>query len=455
MWSARNAIWVANVDGSGAHRLIAGTARALAGALPQGVLSSPDVFEGGGTTVLLLGATDAFAPLATPAACGQGCTDTFSLRAGRLTDLGPAPGPQEQSAYDESQPRVTADGAELFGWTLQSGLGAGSSATTTSEVAQRPIPDPGDLGSPWSDTRTVAMPPSGFDAAPDPADPSMAAWVIDEGCTKYTLGGQPVCQYAVAVGSAADQAPTTSIYDDEYSGAGQLAGGPTSLDWSPDSSELLMVDPEAPPAGIFEFAATTPATATKTSTELLAQPAGWTFNQARFAGSLIVFDAHQGTGAAQTGDIFTIPASCTAATCTFPGSATNISNDPAADGSDPAWTSAATPLAAFDGVVVAPSGSVRVTRVALGGPAVRAGHPLTLLVTLSARATIVVTITRQSVAGSARALGSLTMAGAAGANRVRVATVAGRALHAGSYQATVRAKGSTARPATIRFTVAG
>jgi len=216
-----------------------------------------------------------------------------------------------------------------------------------------------------------------------------------------------------------------------------------------------MVDPEAPAAGIFEFAATTPATAAKASTEVLAEPSGWTFDQARFAGPLIVFDAHRGTGSAQTGDIFTVPASCTAATCSLFANATNVTNDPRADASDPAWTSASTPIAAFDGVVVAPAGSIRVTRLALAGAAVHSDESLTLLVTLSARATIVVTIARRTASGAARALGSLSAPGAAGANRVRVSAVGGRRLGAGSYQATVRAKGSTARPATVRFTVVG
>ena len=75
--------------------------------------------------------------------------------------------------------------------------------------------------------------------------------------------------------------------------------------------------------------------------------------------------------------------------------------------------------------------------------------------TLSARATIVVTIARRTASGAMRALGSLSAPGAAGANRVASAAVAGRRLAAGGYQATVRAKGSTPRPATIRFTVAG
>ena len=53
-----------------------------------------------------------------------------------------------------------------------------------------------------------------------------------------------------------------------------------------------MVDPYAPNTGIY----TTPIAGVpgaKPVTEVIAQPAGWTFGQARFAGSKIVFDAHQ------------------------------------------------------------------------------------------------------------------------------------------------------------------
>ena len=460
VWSARDAIWAMGDDGTAPHRLIRGHDSRLAGILPQGVLSSPDVFAGGGTTLLFLGATGAFAPIASPGACGQGCADTFALRAGGLADLGPAPGPLAGAAYRESQPRLTADGQELFGRSAWSGISAGAAGSVQSDLAERPVPSspssPRLAATTWSNTAAGAMPASGFDGAADPLDPAAAAWVEPQGCGNYTLNGMAACQFAVRVGARAATAGLVSIYDDEYAGSsGGTSPGPSSLDWSPDGSQLLMVDPLPPNDGIYEFAATTAAAPGKPVTEVLAQPAGWTFNQARFAGTMIVFDAHRGSGATQTGDIFTIPASCTAATCSFPASATNLTNDPPANASDPAWTSATTPLAPFDGTVLtAAHGPARARAARLRTGPVRAGRPFEIFVTLDAAANVIVTITPQRVGGRRQALGSASFRGAAGVNRIRIGRIAGSRLAAGSYRATVRVQGSAARPISLSFTVA-
>jgi len=455
VWSAQNAIWAANDDGSMPRRLIAGSDPRLAGILPQGSVAAPDAFQGGGTAVLFLGSTSAFAPIGTPAACGQGCTDSFALRSGGLVDLGPAPGPLPDGAYYESQPRLTADGQELFSWALWSGVGAAAAGSARTELAQRPIPNPQDLGIAWSDTASASAPPSGFDGAPDPANPLEAAWVEAQGCVNYTLNGEPACEFAVHFGTRSAANAPVSIYDKEYQGAaGGATAGPTSLDWSADGSSLLMVDPFAPNDGIYEFAAMTVATPDKPVTEVLAQPPGWTFNQVRFAGSMIVFDAHQGTGATQTGDIFTIPASCTAATCTFPASATNLTNNPTADASDPAWTSATTSLVPFDGTVTASTpGAARATAATLQSAPIHAGRPFEIRVTLNAAATIVVTITPRHPGQRTRPVGSTSFHGAAGVNRLRIGRIAGSRLAAGTYQATIRAQGSVAKPISLRFTV--
>jgi hypothetical protein len=216
-----------------------------------------------------------------------------------------------------------------------------------------------------------------------------------------------------------------------------------------------MVDPFAPNDGIYEFSAMTPAIHGKPVTEVLAQPAGWTFDQARFAGGMIVFDAHQGSGATRTGDIFTVPATCTAATCSFPLSATNLTNDPPADASDPSWTSATTAIAPFDGVVVASGpGAAKATAASLQRAPIHAGRPFVITVTLSARATILVTVAPRRHGHQSAAIGSATFHGAAGLNRLRIAKVAGRTLGPGGYTATIRAQDSTAAPIALRFTVA-
>ena len=41
-----------------------------------------------------------------------------------------------------------------------------------------------------------------------------------------------------------------------------------------------------------------------------------------------------------------------------------------------------------------------------------------------------------------------------GVNRLRIGKIGGRRLAAGNYQATVRARGSVARPLSVRFAIA-
>ena len=157
------------------------------------------------------------------------------------------------------------------------------------------------------------------------------------------MSGAPVCQYAIHVALAtAASSPAIAIFDDEApSGA-----GPSSLAWSSDGHTLLIVDDQPPNDGIYEVSAsTTIPAAQKQVAELIAEPPGWTFGQARFAGSKIVFDAHgEGRSLPNTSDIYEISSRCDSGTCSFPASATNLTRSPTADNIGPAWTSAAAPL---------------------------------------------------------------------------------------------------------------
>ncbi len=262
---------------------------------------------------------------------------------------------------------------------------------------------------------------------------------------------QPSCQYAVQMGPVTSGlgAPVV-IFDNEY--VSSNGAGPTSLALSNDGATLLMVDPYAPNTGIY----TTPVAGVpgaKPVTELIAQPSGWIFGQARFAGSKIVFDAHQHLKAATRGDIYTLPASCTAATCSFPASATNLTHDAAANSSDPAWTSANAPIAALK-----VPGPPRVTAVSARSRTIHSGGKLQLSVTLSAAGTIVVRITGRPGAPASplprsRLLGSLRFAGQAGVNTVAIGRVGGRPLAPGVYSAKIWLSGSNAAPKTVHFSV--
>lgn len=443
VWSANNGIWAMNDDGSRPHELISAAAPQLVASLPSGTVSAPDIFQSGGTTVLFLGRTNAFAPSSQPQVCGADCSATYSLSNGLLTELGPPAAAAAGSAYYETQPRVTADGQEIFGSSLTTGILGGSAGTAGNALVERRIAASAQPTE-WSTTGSQTEPASGFDGAPNPADPTQAAWVESQGCN-FSFNGQKTCQYAVHVGSASNGSAPVATYDNEsVSANGQ---GPTSLAWSSDGTNLLIVDPFAPNTGIYEFPVAGMAGA-KPITEVLAQPTGWTFGQARFAGSKLVFDAHQQVGSMITGDIYTIPANCTVATCTFPTSATNLTHDPTANSSNPAWTSATERLAPLR-----VPGGPGVTKVTLPSAPIRAGRRFTLLVTLSAPGAIVVKIHRLSAAGKAKSVGSVSFAGKVGVNRLAIELVAGRTLAAGAYTATIGVRGSAAAARTVHLTV--
>ena len=68
VWSTGSGIWAMRDDGSDPHELVSVRAAPLATALPHGTLASPDVLQTGGTTVLFLGQTTAYAPSSQPLA---------------------------------------------------------------------------------------------------------------------------------------------------------------------------------------------------------------------------------------------------------------------------------------------------------------------------------------------------------------------------------------------------
>jgi hypothetical protein len=451
VWSASNGIWAMEDNGADPHELISAASPSLATLLPSGTVSSPDVFQNDGTAVLFTGLTSAYGTSGLPAACGADCSATFELHNGALSELGPPAGAATGAAYYESQPRITADGQELFDSSLTTGILPTSPGTAATALVERPLAQ-NAVATQWSNTNAESEPAAGFDGAPDPAGATQAAWVQSQGCAYQYPNAQGVaqssCQYAVHFGTASENSAPVVIYDNEF--VSDNGSGPTSLSLSTDGSTLLLVDPSAPNTGIY----TTPVAGVpgfKPVTEVLAQPAGWLFGQARFAGSKIVFDAHQASGTKPTGDIYTIPASCSiAGGCTFPASATDLTNDPSADNSDPAWTSATAPLQSLRVAVLA-----RITGASAPSAPVLRGRSFALAVTLSASATIVVRIARRAgTPPKYRTVGSFTVAGRRGINRVSIRLVAGRTLAAGSYIATLTLRGAASTSSrTLHFSV--
>jgi hypothetical protein len=441
-----------NDDGTYQHELVSPVFPSLATALGDGAVAQPDVFQVGGTTVAFIGITDAFASPAGSGACGVMCAGIYLLDNGALTAAAPAPGAMAGSAAFESQPRLAGTGAIVDSYTQYSAVSGTTLGTPSVQgIYTQPIPPTGALtiGAPWADTVTETL-PAEADAAPDPVNPGVLAWVVNEDptCALYAVAGSPMCQYEIRVGTTSTIPAPVSIYDDESPGG----RGPTSLAWSSNGADLLIVDDQPPNDGIYEFSATTAsAPAAKTVTEVIAEPPGWTFGQARFAGSKIVFDAAgAGKSTPATSDIYSISANCNAGTCAFPANATNLTHDPSADNVEPAWTSATAPL------VGAGDALTSTTTPAIDAASVVAGKitPTTgvgIEVTLNEAGTLAVHIDHDG-----NLLGSVSVKAPAGAYAFVVKRLHGRTLAPAHDTATLSVAGgsSSASQPRLSFTVA-
>jgi hypothetical protein len=412
---------------------------------PQGTLADPEVFQRGGATVLFTDTNGTFEPAGATAVCADPCTRVLSLTAGVLTS--PLPASPSPGAEFETQPRLAANGQIVMRYSFYpaatpDSLGVASVAGIFASAAGANA-----LGSPWADTGGETM-PLHADPAPDPADASLVAWVEaqDTSCTRFGVRGAPVCQYAIHVAPAsASSSPPVAIFDDET----PFGAGPSSLAWSSDGRNLLIVDDQPPNDGIYEVSAsTTIPPAQKQVTELIAEPPGWTFGQARFAGSKVVFDAAgQGHSAPHTSDIYEISATCDSGTCSFPASATNLTRNASADNVDPAWTSAAAPLLRLGATSVA-GAPATLDAAAILDRTVSSKDGVRFEVTLSASSPLTVSVSRNG-----HTIGTTTLHLPAGASIFTIKQSGGHALTPGSDVAKLRVGGSSAVRYTASFRV--
>jgi len=442
---AGGAIWAANDDGTYPHRLVAATSTPLASQFPAGTLADPDVFQGGGATVLFTDTVGSFASPGASTPCAQPCTLALSLTAGALTS--PLPAPQATTAAFETQPRLAAGGQIVTQYSLYPSATPTSLGTPSVQGLFATTPGASAFPSPWADTATEAL-PLHADPAPDPASASMLAWVEnqDPSCTRFVVSGSPVCQYAIHVASAGQAAsPPVAIFDDEA----PPGAGPTSLAWTSDGRNLLIVDDQPPNDGIYEVSASTStAPGSKRVTELIAEPPGWTFGQARFAGTKVVFDARgEGHGVANTSDIYEISAKCDSGACSFPANATNLTRDATADNIDPAWTSAAAPLAAL-GAAPAAGAPPTLDAAAILARTVKASAGVSFEVTLSVAGTLGVSISRHG-----HTIGDTTLHLPAGASTFTIKQSGGHPLTPGADEAKLRIGGSLTVRYSASFTV--
>jgi hypothetical protein len=442
--SAGGQLWAANDDGTYPHRLLTASSGTLATQFPGGTLGDPDVFQVGGTSVVFTDTEGGFAPAGATVVCADPCTDDLMLEAGALAAQSPAP-PAAAAAF-ETQPRLTASDAIVARYELYPAASPASLGAPTAQGLFESAPGGGALGSSWADTATATL-PLRADPAPDPANAGVLAWVEDQDptCSRFMIAGAPVCQYAIDVAGGSTTSPPVAIYDDET----PPGSGPSSLAWSSDGRTLLIVDDTPPNDGIYAVSAsTTVSPASKQVTELIAEPPGWTFGQARFAGTRVVFDAAgNGHSSPGTSDIYSISASCDSGTCSFPASAKNLTHDPGADNIDPAWTSAAAPLAPFG--AAPPAGAPAVLdAAAILARTVEPKTGVRFEVTLSAPGSLSVSISRDG-----HTIGTTGERLPAGASTFTIRQSGGHALTAGSDVAKLRVAGSAAIRYSASFRV--
>jgi hypothetical protein len=435
------ALWAANDDGTYPHEIASSTTPAIATVLPSATIASPDLFQAGGASVVFTAATNTFAA---PGCNGGTCSLIFSLTGGVLARQSPlAPLLPSGDAF-ESQPRLIGSKAIAYSYAVF----ASATASAPGPVSQGGIytralgTQPATVAAtPWSRTTSEDLAPL-VGAAPDPANSSLMAWVEnqDPSCTVFIFRSAAACQYAIHVGTAsAASAPPVAAFDDET----PFGHGPTSLSWSSNGRTLLIVDDQAPNSGIYTVSASTASSpGTKTVTEVLTEPPGWVFGQARFAGSKIVFDAHgAGRSSAGESDVYSISASCDSGSCAFPLNAADLTHDATGDNVDPAWTSAAAPILGLG--QSAPS-KPSLLAAQLRSRTTTAKQGVTFEATLSASATLSL-----SVSG----LGTEHVHHAAGEAVITVKSIGGHSLGKGHHTAAVKIVGAASGRSSYSTTV--
>jgi hypothetical protein len=317
-----NDLWEMNDNGTGAKLLVS------AADIPaMATLGAPNVLPGG-STVAFDATTNEFQNDANDGDCGLNCEGVYTITNGVVTRNSGAPGDTTDFTSEEYDPSLTANGNVIFDFITVDFAGTPPSATGgTQSIDVRPVAPGGQTASPWSTE------PSASDdlLAANPANASLLAYFTD-------FGGSPPRE--LYVGDQSNSPAPTAVVSDPWE---------VSLAWNPAGTGFAVVDDQQPgqsdgvfSPGIWTF----PDTAGATPTEVLADPdpsprlgSPGAFNGGiTFAGSEILFTATV-NGAR---NLWEVPSSCTATTCSFPGSATQLTSD--GTDSDPTWTSAAIPV---------------------------------------------------------------------------------------------------------------
>jgi hypothetical protein len=238
-----------------------------------------------------------------PVNCGSNCISVFLLDDGVLRRLSAAPGPTGGNVNTyANDPELSLDGAFTF-FSNAVNILSPSSLKAELGVYQNSDGATAEFDTGCDDARNPAPRPDATDEV---------VYACDDDRTLYRTGADPQV--------AGDDVP---LFSDDVT--------PTDPSFSADGNTIVDAEGGAD-AGLWAFAYDA-----SVVTHVVQSPAGTPFSSPRFAGARILFVADR--------DVWSVPATCTQATCSFPASATQLttSGDVGAIG----WTSSTTPVKAL------------------------------------------------------------------------------------------------------------
>jgi hypothetical protein len=428
-------VWAMNDDGS--------DQRALAGGGPLGMeagVGNPHVAPNG-STVVFEGSTNRNYHTCSGGVqyWGLHTTGVYRWSDGVVSRLSQSPAPLQCATSWHLQPEARTDGRVLnLFWSNASG-------NQIKGFQSGPQDGPSDSGSPTGCDNDIDL----ADPSPNPANPAQYVYLGCEGS-----GGSSAI--ALTQGS--------SHQGFSFDDAPQLGVG-----WRSDGGLVAAIERGTEP-GIWTY---TPIPGNANPVHVLNGTFGSDIgDDVSFAGAgneRILF--------ASGGDIWSIPASCTAATCSFPGSATRLTTS--GQNEDPSWTSASLRPASGGGTTGGGTtgggttggggpgtqgpitgggggGSVDlaalIQRSRVGSATSRGG--VVFRIELAAPATLEFTF--HSVKGrKVKKLGTVRKAGKAGLNRMTFKKVGRKKFRKGKYRAQIRAvaNGQKGPAKTVNFTV--
>ncbi len=317
-------IWVMNDDGSAKRELVD-----VSQVPDMEHLGDPSV-QPNGTEVAFVGRWNQayyeqnhWGPA--PGMCGGNCEGIYELVNGAASRITNAPfdcGAQPCESQ-ETDPRVARDGSVAYvfqTWVSQMGGSGWTPIQGQSDLLARDSAGANQTRWPTACDGTSAAGREITDAdvlAVNPLIPSQIAYANcretanDGSCVVDWTSAYDVIDSGASPGSAADDVTYHSVADPNAQCLQDASTQIGDIDFSPDATHMVELHGGASGAGIYTYAAS--ANGGTSATELLAIPNGWRFYGVRYVGSgRIGFTA--GTSSDKV-SLYTIPTTCTAASC--------------------------------------------------------------------------------------------------------------------------------------------